>query len=169
MKKFRPSWYVIYTRPRHEKKLASELTEMTITSFLPTIKSLRTWNDRKKFVDSPLFPSYIFVYLKTAQEYFTCLGHDSVLFFIKQGKDICQVPQSIIDDIKLIVANGKNIEVCEDKLSPGKRLIITEGPFTGFSCEIIEYKGRQRIWVRIDLLKRNILLDLPIDYLAQTG
>jgi transcription antitermination factor NusG len=160
---------VIYTRPRHEKKLASELTEMNIESFLPTVKSLRTWNDRKKYIDEPLFPSYVFVFLKSMQEYFTCAGHDSVLFFLKQGKDVCNVPQSIIDDIKLIVKNGKNIEVCEDKLLPGKRLVITEGAFTGFSCEVIEHKGRQRIWVRIDLLKRNILLDLPVEYLAQTG
>ena len=64
MNNFLKGWYLIYTRPRHEKKVFLQLTEMKVRSLLPTTKKLRTWHDRKKYIDEPLFPSYIFVYLE---------------------------------------------------------------------------------------------------------
>ncbi|HVW58575.1 MAG TPA: hypothetical protein VHC48_01020, partial [Puia sp.] len=57
------------------------------------------------------------------------------------------------------------IEVSSEYLQPGSILYIKDGPFTGFSCEVIQYKGKQKILVRIELLQRNILLDIPVEYL----
>jgi hypothetical protein len=89
------------------------------------------------------------------------------LYYIKTGKKIATVPNSIIDNIQLIVNNGKEIEVSTEYLQPGKNLLITKGPFTGRSCEVIQYKGKQKILVRIDLLQRGVLANLPVEYLSK--
>ena len=54
-------WFVIYTRSRFEKKIYQELLKINIESYLPLQKKLKQWSDRKKWVEEPLFRSYIFV------------------------------------------------------------------------------------------------------------
>jgi transcriptional antiterminator RfaH len=166
MDKFKTGWFVIYTKPRHEKKIAERLDSIKICNFLPTIKRLRTWSDRKKYVDAPLFPSYVFVRLEDIQSYFTSLEIDGVLHYVRIGKQISAVSETVINNLKLIIGNPPaGLEVSSDNIYPGKTLYVKEGPFTGFCCEVIQHKGKQKILVRVELLQRSILLDLPVEYL----
>src|SRR3990172_9944587 len=54
-------WYAIYTRSRHEKKVAGELAKKRIEVFLPLRKILSQWKDRRKEVQIPLFGGYVFI------------------------------------------------------------------------------------------------------------
>ena len=55
-------WYIVYTRPQLEKKVAGSLTKKKIENFLPVrkIKSSR-W---KKVLYEPLFGSYVFAHIQ---------------------------------------------------------------------------------------------------------
>ncbi|MBD0288812.1 MAG: UpxY family transcription antiterminator [Flavisolibacter sp.] len=166
MIQFCPGWYVVYTKPRHEKKVANELSSLKVTSFLPTVKRLRLWSDRKKYIDTPLFPSYVFVNLLNDQCYYNTLDIHGLLHYVRTGKEIARVHESVIESIRLIVSNKEScIEVSSEYLQPGRKLCIKEGPFTGFCCEVIYYKGKQKVVVRLELLQRNILVDIPAEYL----
>ena len=166
MSNFIAGWFVIYSKPRHEKKIAEQLGNMNVENFLPIVKSLRTWSDRRKYVDAPLFPSYIFVRLEDVQSYFSSLEVNGVLHYVRTGKQIATVEETIINNLKLLTCHSqKDIEVSSEYIKPGRNLFVKEGPFTGFSCEIIDYKGKQKILVRIELLQRNILVDMPVEYL----
>ncbi|MDO9153091.1 MAG: UpxY family transcription antiterminator [Paludibacter sp.] len=55
-------WYVLYTSPRAEKKAEMRIRELDVEVYLPLHKSPRKWSDRIKFVDVPLYSSYIFVH-----------------------------------------------------------------------------------------------------------
>jgi transcription antitermination factor NusG len=56
------NWYVIYTKPQSEKKVASFLTKRKIENFIPLVcaETQKTW--RNKAVYKPLFKTYVFVY-----------------------------------------------------------------------------------------------------------
>ena len=54
-------WYAVHTRSRHEKQVDLFLSERGIETFLPLVHTLSRRRDRKKFVDIPLFPGYLFV------------------------------------------------------------------------------------------------------------
>ena len=58
-------WYAIYTKPRAEKLVNQRLLEEGVETFLPLQKTYRIWSDRKKLVEKPLLPSYLFVKTKT--------------------------------------------------------------------------------------------------------
>src|SRR6266480_341198 len=60
---YRPLWYVARTRSRHEKRIAEQLQQRRVESFLPLYRSRRNWNGRQATVELPLFPGYIFVRL----------------------------------------------------------------------------------------------------------
>ena len=163
MEKFIAGWFVIYTKPRHEKKISNQLANLNVTHLLPLVKKLRTWSDRKKYLDEPLFPSYVFVKLEDSHSYFYTLEIGGVLHYVKSGKQIARVNETIIDNLRLVTTHSPaNLEVSSAHIYPGKRLCISEGPFTGLNCEAIDYKGKQKILVRIELLQRSLLLDVPI-------
>src|SRR5215472_19028205 len=54
--------YEVRTRPRHEKRVASELQEKGITNYLPLLSQVRRWSDRRKVIQIPLFSCYAFVH-----------------------------------------------------------------------------------------------------------
>ncbi|HEV9036187.1 MAG TPA: UpxY family transcription antiterminator [Puia sp.] len=165
MNNFRSGWYLIYTKPRHEKKVHERLSQLDIRSFLPITRKLRSWHDRKKYVYEPLFPSYVFVYLKDMQHYYYGMDTEGALYYVRTGKDIAKVNESIVDSIRLLTESGTGIEVSAGNIAPGQQLTIHQGPLTGVSGEVVQVRGSQKIVVRVHLLQRNLLAILPSDYL----
>jgi transcriptional antiterminator RfaH len=162
---FRSGWYVIYTMPRHEKTVHNRLAEKKVDSFLPTRKALRIWHDRKKFVDEPLFPSYVFIYLKDMQSYYEGMEAKGSLYYVRAGKELARVNDSVVNNIKLAIDKADEIEVSDSPFQPGRRMVISQGPLCGLACEVVETWSKLKILVRVDLLQRNILLKVPEDYL----
>lgn len=163
MSKFKTGWYILYTRPRHEKAVAKRLAETETRYYLPTTKVLRVWCDRKRFVEAPLFPSYIFVFLETSEQYNNALDIDSVLHYVRFGKEVARVSETVISNIQLVLENGQDLEVSLDYIKPGQQLCIQRGPLTGLSGEIVRVNGAQKILVRVNLLQRNLLITLPAE------
>ncbi len=162
MHDFNIGWYVIYTKSRHEKKVAQQLGGMELQYFLPTTRILRIWPTKKKYVQAPLFPSYVFVKLEKLQHYFDSLQIPGVLYFVKIGNQVASIKETIIHKLQAIISNKlDDIEVLSEHFNPGTTMNIHAGPFKGFSCEVIEHRGRNKILVRIELLQRNILVDMP--------
>jgi transcription antitermination factor NusG len=160
MSSFLAGWYVIYTKPRHEKKVHGGLIEMNIECFLPTRKILRTWHDRKKFVDEPLFPSYLFIYIKDMKTYYDGLNTEGVLNYVRTGKKIARVSESVIESIKLLTSKDTDLEISDRYFQPGDKLVINKGPLTGLACEVVKFNSKEKLLVRVDLLQRNILVTL---------
>jgi len=165
MKHFNDGWYVIYTRPRHEKKICDQLRDKEIEFFFPLTRKLKTWSDRKKYIDVPLFPSYIFIYLNDINTFLKVLEIDGVVSYIRMGKEIVRVSDKVIDDLKLVLNNDEDILVSERQFQPGQKMIIQHGPLIGLNCEIVKYLGEYRALVRVSILERSIILSLLPDYL----
>jgi transcription antitermination factor NusG len=165
MRVFNAGWYLIYTKPRHEKKVHAHLTEKNIDAFLPTTKKLRVWHDRKKYVDEPLFPSYVFIYLNSMQHYYEGIDAAGSLYYVKKGKEIARVSDTVFNNMRLATNQAKEIEVSDIRFQPGRRLVIGKGALAGLSCEVVQYNGKNKLLVRVDLLQRNILITLSEDYL----
>jgi hypothetical protein len=56
-----PRWYAIHTRARHEKLIDLSLRHGGIDTFLPVVREVHRWSDRRKEITLPLFPCYVFV------------------------------------------------------------------------------------------------------------
>ena len=54
-------WNVLYTKSKTEKKVFERLSNLGIDVYCPCQRTLKKWSDRKKWVDEPVFKSYIFV------------------------------------------------------------------------------------------------------------
>jgi transcription antitermination factor NusG len=79
-------WYVLYTRPRCEKKVAERLTVLQLESYCAIISEKRLWSDRVKVVERPILPSYVFVKLEEKHQTKVRMVPGVVNFLYEQGQ-----------------------------------------------------------------------------------
>jgi len=129
-------WFVVYTKPQQELKVASQLSAMGITNYCPTITLVKQYSDRKKKVTRPLLSSYVMVELddKERNKVFVCNGIVRYLFFL--GKPAV-IPAHQINLMKDHL-NGVYNDFKVTTLSVGDSHKITEGPFSGISGKVVE-------------------------------
>lgn len=157
-------WHVLYVKSRCEKKVHESLKEASLESFLPLVKVIRQWSDRKKTVLKPLFPSYVFVNINSSLELHKALTVDGACAYIRFGKEYACVTEKEISQIKLLVGdkNITDIEISAKLPKVGEIKKITYGPLNGLDCEIIKADSHNKIIVRIDSLQQNIVATLPL-------
>jgi transcriptional antiterminator RfaH len=158
------AWYAIYTRSRTEKQVHSLLLETGIETYLPLQKTLKQWSDRKKWVEEPLFRSYIFVCI-SPPEYYRVLNVAGVVRYVCfEGKAVAIPPQQI-EAIRQFVAGGDELPGVELNLLPGTKVDIIEGPMKGISGELIKIMGRKKVRIGIDGLGQSVLLEIPASHI----
>jgi transcriptional antiterminator RfaH len=165
MNNFNLGWYLIYTFPRHEKRVIQQLQENDVESFFPTYKTVRQWHDRKRIIESPLFPSYVFVKLRNIEDFYYGQHISGVANYVRFGKQLARMDQKTIDQISLVARHGEGLWVSEEQFRPGQQVVITKGPLCGLSCEVVHANETRKILVRVDLLQRNILIHFESEYL----
>lgn len=154
-------WHLLYTRPHQEAKVSGQLLDKEIRTYLPVMKEKRKWSDRIKTIQVPIFPSYLFVYLNNSQEFYEGTKADGSCYYVRFGTRVARMSEEGIGQIRMIEANGINMEVAENIFQAGQVLAIQNGPLSGMTCEVIQHKGRNRILVRVSIINRSILADLP--------
>ena len=129
-------WFVVYTRPQQELKVAEQLSAMGITNYCPTITLVKQYSDRKKKVSKPLLSSYVMVELEQNErnKVFACSGIVRFLFFL--GKPAI-VPASEINLMQNHLSGVYN-DIRVTTLSVGDSHTITQGPFSGISGRVVQ-------------------------------
>jgi len=122
-------WYVLYTKPRNEKKVADSLRQIGFTVYCPLVEIVKQWSDRKKKVQVPLLPSYIFINIDEDKrdQVFRITGVVRYLFWL--GK-----PAIIREEEILLMQNWLQKTVTSFEVTgiePGSRFEIPSGPFVG--------------------------------------
>ncbi|SHM62242.1 UpxY family transcription antiterminator [Flavobacterium saccharophilum] len=123
------NWYVVYTKPKWEKKVAEKLMQAGIECYCPLITQIKQWSDRKKKVEVPLFNSYVFVQLSENERntVFTIPGVVRYLFWL--GKPAI-VRDEEINVIKKSL-NASNIaDVSVSSIQVGDRIKLDSGVFS---------------------------------------
>lgn len=61
-------WKILYVNSRAEKKVTERLTAKGFEAYCPMRTTIRQWTDRKKKIQEPYFPSYVFVRYDAADQ-----------------------------------------------------------------------------------------------------
>jgi len=161
-------WYAIYTKPRSEKRVAELLSQQSIENYLPLVKSVRQWSDRKKTVELPLFSSYIFVHIDE-KEYFTVIKVHGIVKFVSFEKKKVAVPDYQIEAIRKYVETGEELIANEGNYTIGKRVKVTRGGMKGLQGRLVEVLGKQRVKVEIESIQKSLFLLIPLGSLEIIG
>jgi transcriptional antiterminator RfaH len=133
------SWYVVYTKPKWEKKVAERLNEIGIVTYCPLVTKVSQWSDRKKIIEVPLFNSYIFVQTedKDRNKIFAVTGAIRYLFWL--GKPAV-VRDSEIETIQDWLSVPSEYELSLSEWKKGDKIVLESGPFATQSATIQEVK-----------------------------
>ena len=140
------NWYVVYTKPKWEKKVAERLNEIGVVAYCPLVAKERQWSDRKKVVNVPLFNSYIFVQIEEQERnrVFEIPGAARYLFWL--GKP-AMVKDSEIETIQNWLSAPATYEVSLDEWKKGDKIVLESGPFVSQSAIIQEVKQNHYIMI----------------------
>lgn len=157
-------WYAIYTRSRAEKKVLLELTKKSIETYLPLQKQLKQWSDRKKLVEEPLISGYIFVKVYN-RDFIKVLNTSGVVKFVSFSGRPAFVRESEIEVIKKLLSSETNLTLVQENLLGGDLIEITQGTLAGIQGELVDYKGKKNVVVKIGEIGYSLMLTVPLDYL----
>jgi len=123
-------WYVLYTKPRQEKKVADSLNSIGIEVYCPLVTQMKQWSDRKKKVQVPLITSYVFVNIEEYQReaVFKVSGIVRYLFWLGKPAVVRAIEiEALQKSLEGIVASFEVSAIQKDTVYK-----IPDGPFQGF-------------------------------------
>lgn len=163
-------WFIIYTRPKFEQIVLRELNQKGIESFLPLINSVRQWSDRKKKIEMPLFPGYVFVRLPENRLY-EVLSARGAIKFVSFSDEIAKVRDEEIEQVKQLISTKLEIEVSKESvfLEKGETVWLKEGPFAGQTLQFIDYKGGKRGVFHLKSIDKDLLVNIPLHHVEPVG
>jgi len=151
-------WYAIHTVARHEKRVAQQLEESRVCTFLPLIEQRREWSDRWARVDVPLFTCYAFVRIVQASaERLKVLRVPGVLGFVGQERCGSPIPDEEIENLQAAI-RGKLPLAVHPFVSAGKRVRLRGGSLDGVTGILVGPAGQSSLIVSVELLQRSVAL-----------
>ncbi len=154
----RAEWYAVYTKSRHEKRVARNLRDRQLHTFLPTYHSVRRWKDRRKGLELALFPSYVFVRAER-KDRLRILQVPSVVGIVTFDGQPAVIPEREIEALRRGLESAMRFEP-HPFLKVGKRVRIHSGPMAGQEGILIRRKDRVRVVLSIDFIRRSVSVEL---------
>lgn len=159
------AWYVLYTKPRNEKKVAERLAEHQYEVYCPLVETVRLWSDRRKKVKTPLFNSYVFVRLEE-RERGDVLKDPGILNFVFWLGRPAVVRDAEIDAIRYITSEAGEVEVLSIDYNIGDDVLIREGTFKGLKG-IVDTVDKNQVTLYIDALQCKIQFKNSLHFLLK--
>ncbi len=151
------NWYAVHVKSRHEFVAAGELVRKGIEVFVPSVKKLRQWKDRKKLIEFPLFPGYAFVRVPVYPGAFVdVLKTRGIAGFVTlEPGSSTQVDSGEIDSLRVLIGSGRDIDIYPG-LKEGTRVRITKGPLINAEGVLIRKIDEFVFVVNVEILGRSV-------------
>ncbi|MGB7293156.1 MAG: UpxY family transcription antiterminator [Thermodesulfobacteriota bacterium] len=154
------SWFALYTKARHEKKVNEALAGKNLEAFLPLRNVINRWKDRKKEIQLPLFPGYLFVRMEP-DDRFNVLNTRGVVRILGNKGNPMPVPVEEIEATKTLLESGLRYEPFS-YLTEGKEVVVIRGPLEGVGGRILQVRGATRLIISVNLIQRSVSVEVDV-------
>jgi transcription antitermination factor NusG len=150
------SWYALSTRARHEKVVDRRLHGQGITTFLPVVREIHRWQDRRKVVELPLFSCYVFVKLAMSpQQRVRVYQVDGILGFVGSRGQGTPIPDEQIEAVRTLLS--QNLPWSSHPfLKAGQRVRIRGGVLDGLEGIFLSRNGDRTLVISVDAIQRSL-------------
>ncbi len=153
---FEGQWWVLHTRSRAEKTIASDLTRNHVKHYLPLVRCKRVYGSRIREVSIPLFPGYVFL-----------CGQDSDrIAALKTNRiaNVLEVPdqdrfRADLLQVQQVIESEEPLDLCP-RLIEGARCRVLRGSLAGIEGIVIQRKGPWRVFVSVQFLGQSVEMEI---------
>jgi transcriptional antiterminator NusG len=159
------NWYALYTRARHEKRVHSRLRQKGIETYLPLIPRTSQWHDRKKVVEWPMFPGYVFARVSPERVTRT-LDTPGVASVVRQAGEPAPIPEGEIENVRRFAAAVGETGEAPTPLpyvEEGQRVRIVSGPLSSVVGTVVERRGSGRVLIQIGVRAIGLGIKLEVE------
>jgi transcription antitermination factor NusG len=151
------NWYVLYVKSRHEFVANNQLEKKDIETFLPAVRKLMQWKDRRKWVDFPLFPGYLFIHIPPHPEsIMSVLKTKGAIQLLSTAPGLpTPVSPEEVSSLQTLVGSGMDIDIYP-QLKAGARVRVKRGPLQGAEGTLERRQDQYMFLVNIELLGRSV-------------
>ena len=135
------NWYIIYTKPKCEKKVGQSLLKRKIENFIPLNSKLVKDFRKRKFIYEPLFQSYVFVCIEEARIPLLYRIESIVSLVYWKGKPAVVNPEEI-EAIREFTTDHQDIKLEKTNVNVSHDLQTTDGPSYTMGEKILIIKNR---------------------------
>lgn len=158
------SWYAVHTKSRQENKVFTGLCQRSVDVFLPKMEVWSKRKDRKKRINVPMFPGYLFIELSdmTSERKLDVLTTPGVVRILGKpdGSKPVPVPDDQIEAIRRLMNSKIDIQTCVYPKA-GERARITDGPFKDIEGVVLDTDYEKNLFVvSVDLLQRSVAIKM---------
>ncbi len=158
------SWFAVYVQVNHEREVAKRLEGKEICSFLPLMECWSKRRDRRKKIQLPLFPGYVFV--NVVLDNYTNLNilkTPGALSLIRNSEGPLPIPSYQIENLRMMICSTQPLSP-HQYLREGDWVHVVRGPLAG--CMGILNRldpKRGRLVVSVDIIKKSVSVELDTE------
>jgi len=132
-------WYIVYTRPGCEKRVAALLEKKGIEAYCPLNKMNHHLGDRKRVIAEPLFSFYVFVKASDI-EHTSIMETDGFVNFVYWLSRPAVICNDEIDTIKKFLTEYDYVSIEKSEVLPDDKVRILNGPLVLWEGNVVEVK-----------------------------
>ena len=157
------AWFALQTRYRYEERIATELQTKGFESYLPTLREVHTWKDRKKVLDVPAFGGYLFARFEPSlQNRVRVLETTGVVKLLGNHGAPEPVSGQEIESLRLALESGAPCSR-HPLVEIGTSVRVRRGPLAGLEGRVLRMGNKLSVFVNVASVCQAIAVEVPID------
>ena len=157
------AWYLIYTKPNQETVAQQQLEQQGYATYLPMIINAKRRNGRRRYVNEPFFPRYLFIHLdQTTDNWSPIRSTLGVSNLVRFGMMPTPVDEEIIELIRSR-ENPDGLHQVEEGIREGDNIRVLDGPMMGLEGVFIAKSGEQRVMLLLELMGKTTRVKMDVD------
>jgi transcription antitermination factor NusG len=154
------AWYAAQTRSRHERQVGYYLASRGIVQYLPTFVETHIWSDRRKKIETPLFPGYVFLQIKPCnQDRAQVLRTPGVVRLVGSDLGGTPIPSEQIDSVRTLLEQ-KLPWTSYPFLKAGQRVRVRGGALDGMEGIFLKRNGEDTLVISVDAIQRSLSVSI---------
>ncbi len=159
-----PGWYALYVQVKHEKEVAKRLEQKCITAFLPLMETRSKRVDRRKVLQLPLFPGYVFVHAALdSPTHVQILKTPGAVRILSNSDGPLSIPPFQIESLAAMLRVPGALRP-HPYLNEGDWVRVVRGVLSGCTGILVRQDTKKgRLVVSLDIIQRSVAVELDIE------
>ena len=157
-------WYALYVQVNHEKEVAKRLEQKEVSCFLPLMETWSKRRDRRKKIQLPMFPGYVFVHvLLDSSANLTLVKTPGALSLLHNSDGPLSIPTFQIENLRTLVTSVQPLQI-HSYLKEGDWVRVMRGPLAGCVGILLRTDPKRgRLVVSVDIIRQSVSVELDLE------